>query len=65
VQGAVCTCYHVRHVAPATSFKIYKLTIAYLSICSPVAITTGIGNLEIPVTFHLRADIVAVGAAYI
>jgi hypothetical protein len=31
----------------------------------PVAITTGIGNLEIPVTFHLRADIVAVGAAYI
>jgi len=30
----------------------------------PVAITTGIGNLEIPVTLHLWADIVAVDAAY-
>jgi hypothetical protein len=50
VQGAAYTCYHIQHVAPTTLFKIYKLTIAYLSIYSPVAITTGIKNFEIPVT---------------
>jgi hypothetical protein len=56
--------FRIQHVAPATSFKIYKLTIAYLSIRSPVAITTGIGDLEIQVTLLLRSDIVAVDAAY-
>jgi hypothetical protein len=56
--------FQIQHVAPATSFN-NKLTDAYLSIRSPVVITIGIGDLEIPVTLPLRANIVAVNAAYL
>jgi len=56
--------FQIQQVAPATSFN-NKLTDAYLSIRSPVAITIGIGDLEIPVTLTLRTDIVAVNAAYL
>jgi hypothetical protein len=56
--------FQIQNVAPATSFN-NKLTNTYLSIRSPVAITIGIGDLEIPVTLPLQADIVAVNAAYL